>query len=75
MTKPKPCPFCGSKNVEVIYPNEAADALAVVCRFCYSSGPAVFIDRCCLDYPLKKGETIDEATEREAIRRWNLAKR
>lgn len=75
MIKIKPCPFCGSKNVRLVYPLETPDVLAVHCSFCGATGPNVYTTKAGIDYPVHKKEDIETAMEREAIRRWNLAKR
>ena len=61
--KIKPCPFCGSKNVQ-LEPNNSAAAW-VLCNFCESMGPTV-------RYPVAGSRRL---TQKKAIILWNGAKR
>ncbi|MEM2145472.1 MAG: Lar family restriction alleviation protein [Candidatus Jordarchaeaceae archaeon] len=80
MTEIKPCPFCGNKGELVLYTLDDDEdktnawGWAVVCNFCRAEGPPIF-------HIVKNEELPDhlikksiKSAQKEAIRRWNMAK-
>ena len=67
--KPKPCPFCRRRFLDVMYVmNMNTQGFFVACRNCHAGGPIAKVDA-------MRGEAVRKKAKAKAVERWNRAKR